>query len=195
VGDVCGKGADAAALTGLVRHSLRAVAPRQPGPHEIVGAVHDILLAESADDGKFCTMVCAVLRPDPGGASISVVCAGHPTPLVRRADGSVVEIPSRGGLLGALADTVIPQPTVVHLDAGDVAVFYTDGVTEARRAGSIFGEARLRATLRASNGDARSVADAVVAAVDDYTEGEPRDDIAILAVGVEERSDRVRAAP
>ncbi len=115
---------------------------------------------------------------------MSVVCAGHPPPLIRRADGSVVEVPSRGGLLGAFADTAIPVPTIVRLGRGDVVVFYTDGVTEARRADGIFGEARLRSAVQSAGSDACSVADAVLAAVDDYALGEPHDDLAVLAVGV-----------
>jgi serine phosphatase RsbU (regulator of sigma subunit) len=184
VGDVSGKGAEAAALTGLVRHSLGALARHLREPQPIVRAVHDILIAETAGDENYCTLVCAVLHPDARGASLSVVCAGHPPPLIRRADGSVVEVPSRGGLLGAFADTAIPEPTIVRLDRGDVVVFYTDGVTEARRADGIFGEARLRSAVQSAGGDACSVADAVLAAVDDYALGEPHDDLAVLAVGV-----------
>lgn len=188
VGDVSGKGADAAALTGLIRHSLGALARLTPDAQPILRAVHEILLAETGADDRYCTMVCAVLRPDAGGASLSVVCAGHPPPLVRRHDGSVVEVPCRGVLLGAFAETVVPEPTIVRLHEGDTAIFYTDGVTEARHGEGIFGEARLHAALEASSGDARALADAIVAAVDDYADGEQRDDIAVLAVGVQRRA-------
>src|SRR5579864_5537599 len=99
----------------------------------MVRAVHHILIAESTGDGTFCTMVCAVLRPASNGVTVSVVCAGHPTPLVRRSDGSVSDVPSRGALLGALPETTIPSPTHVQLGPGDVLLFFTDGVTEARR--------------------------------------------------------------
>src|SRR4029077_10540941 len=84
IGDVSGKGPEAAAIAGLARHTLRAVAVQERSPSRLLAALHDALLRDG--HGEFCTVCCALLVPDERGVALSVACGGHPPPIVRRAD-------------------------------------------------------------------------------------------------------------
>ena len=187
IADVCGTGPVAAASTSLTRHTARAVAAADD-PAEILGAVNTALLAEGADGAAaagFVTACCLVLSPDEPAAALAL--AGHPQPLLRRADGTVVPLGRPGLPLGIAPDAVYPVE-VVALGPGDTLVLHTDGVTEARdAAGEQFGEEALAALLRDTAG--RSAEDTVAAvrgAVDRHLCGARRsaDDLAVLALRV-----------
>ncbi len=187
IGDVCGKGPEAAAVTGLFRHTLRAVAVRQRSPARVLRLTNDAILGQ-IDDTRFCTAAMLRLRPEPGRgrAQATIACGGHPRPIVVRSSGDVEPIGKGGTLLG-----VLPEPTIVDVDftlgPGDAVVLYTDGVTEARRGDSLFGEARLLEVLADAAGagaTAAHLADAVASAVDRFQEGAANDDTAILVARV-----------
>ena len=137
LGDVCGKGAAAAAVTGTARHSLRAAATHIRDESRIIRWVHDAIVAQ--DDAPYCTMAYAVLDLS-GGAGLRVVLAGHDQGIRIRVDGSVEHLGSFGTLLGIVPPVVEVQETA--LGPGDLVVFHTDGVTDAPR-----GEAVERAEL------------------------------------------------
>lgn len=190
LGDVCGKGPDAAGLTGLFRHTLRAVAPAQdeagePAPTAILAATNDAILGQ-LDDSRFATAVLVKLHPGAGSAVAEVACAGHPRPLVVRADGTVEVVEASGTLLGILPDPELHEARV-SLGRGDSLVLYTDGVTEARRGGELLGEQGLVDALAAAAGltSAAAVTEAVTRAVDDFRDGTaPGDDVAVVTVRV-----------
>ncbi|QYG92596.1 SpoIIE family protein phosphatase [Iamia sp. SCSIO 61187] len=187
LGDVCGKGPAAAAVTGLFRHTLRAVAPGlgSEGPATVLTATNDAIL-DQIDDSRFATAVLVSLHPGRGRAEAAVACGGHPRPVVLRADGSVERVDATGTLLGVLPSPPL-QEVDVTLHAGDALVLYTDGVTEARNGPEQFGESRLMAALEGATGltSAREVTARVLTAVDAFRDPESAaDDIAVVAVRV-----------
>jgi serine phosphatase RsbU (regulator of sigma subunit) len=184
IGDVCGRGAYAATTTALVRNTARAVAPLLPTPGAVAEAVNDALLARPDSDESFVTLIYAELRRVRDGIAVSMVRAGHPPPVVHRADGTMTSPSPAGQLLG-----VSPEPELVlesfTLGRGDHLVLVTDGILEARSpAGSLFGEKRLDAALRSTAGatDAHQVLAAVTDAVDGFTGGITDDDQAVLVL-------------
>jgi serine phosphatase RsbU (regulator of sigma subunit) len=128
IGDVCGKGIEAAALTGLARHTLRAAARHGGSPADVLRAVHHAL--HDHQPPTFCTACFGYLTPSADGSYRLEIClGGHPEPLLRHEDGSVEAVGVRGTLLGM----VEPALTVVTTDLqpGDTLVLYTDGLTDA----------------------------------------------------------------
>jgi PAS domain S-box-containing protein len=186
IGDVCGKGAAAAAVTALTRYTIRAVAMREDDPSVVLTALNQAMLRQ-LDDDQFCTVACARLEPAPGGFELGVARGGHPAPLVVRADGSVEAVAPRGRALGVFLDPGLAVQKI-QLGQGDAAVFYTDGITEARGPdGSLFGEERLRALLRSCAGiDAPAIAQRLRDVTLEYGEGSPLDDLAVLVLRVPE---------
>jgi PAS domain S-box-containing protein len=184
MGDVCGKGADAAAVTALARYTLRTLGIQETSPAEVLRKLNDALLRQRSDR-RFCTVAYASLQVNGGGsAEVCLATGGHPLPYVLREDGSVEAVGQPGTLLGVLPDVQLTD-TSVQLRKGDVMVLYTDGVTEARGPDGMFGSDQLVAVLATCAGlDAKSVAARIESAALEIQEGRPRDDIAILAVRI-----------
>jgi sigma-B regulation protein RsbU (phosphoserine phosphatase) len=127
VGDVCGKGVEAAATTATVRHTARAAAKHLSQPEAVLGWVHDALAALDSD--TFCTVAYAVVETTHP-PFIDVALAGHPAGILVRADGSVTDVGQPGTLLGtAIAPSLSARRYA--LQAGDLVAFYTDGITDA----------------------------------------------------------------
>jgi PAS domain S-box-containing protein len=186
IGDVSGKGAAAAAVTALTRYTIRAVAMREDEPSAVLSALNEAMIRQLDGGELFCTVVCASLRPAAGsGFELTIARGGHPAPLLLRSDGSVESIEPPGKALGVFADPELGGRTV-RLEKGDAAIFYTDGLIEARSTdGSLFGETRLRRLLRSCAGlEAPDLAQRLKGAILEYCEGNPRDDLAILALRV-----------
>ena len=186
IGDVCGKGAAAAAVTALTRYTIRAVAMREDEPSAVLVALNEAMLWQ-VDDGQFCTVACARLEPVDGGCEVGVARGGHPAPLVVRADGSVEVLAPPGRALGIFPDPGL-EVQKVGLRPGDAVVFYTDGIVEARGPDeSFFGEERLRALLRSCAGlSAPAIAQRLREVTLEYGEGNARDDLAVLVLRVPE---------
>jgi len=186
MGDVCGKGPDAAAVTALARYTLRAAAMRERLPSRSLHVLNEALLRQR-DDRRFCTVAYAYLEKLDRGARAGISTGGHPLPLVLRADGSVEPVGAPGTLLG-----IVPDPDLadhpVTLDPGDSLIFYTDGVIESRPdSNGVLDERRLSelvATCAGSGPDeiASRIEDAAVMSQN----GHPRDDIAVLVLRVTE---------
>ena len=185
VGDVAGKGASAAVLTGLARHTLRAIALREERPEAMLRFLNEALRRQSVENA-FCTVGLGTLEPlEGGGFEACLAAGGHPFPLLVRAGGNVEEVVVRGTLLGVEAEPVI-EPAQLTLAPGDTLVLYTDGVVDARdQSGERFGEERLVAAVDgAAGGSAEEVAGAVDEAVADFEPDRQRDDRAIFVMRV-----------
>ncbi|MDP9165172.1 MAG: serine/threonine-protein phosphatase [Actinomycetota bacterium] len=181
LGDVCGKGVDAAALTGRTRQSIRTAAHFDRRPQAVLGALNAVLFDEHTPE--FVTVLCARLRHDVGGRlAIDVAAAGHPAPIILRADGRVDHVDVQGTAAGMVAD-VDYRPASCHLDFGDTMLLFTDGVDEAMGADALYGVDRLLALLpRYGGADPEVVCEAIEQDVLEYLDGRPHDDIALLAV-------------
>ncbi|GHH36330.1 PP2C family protein-serine/threonine phosphatase [Streptomyces candidus] len=184
LGDVCGKGAKAAVLTGKIRNTLAALRHLESDHGRLLAHLNATLMEDG--DGRFATMVLAGATPlSHGEVALRLTAAGHPPPLVVRADGTVEEVPTRGTLIGALP-SVTTRTCRTVLRAGDVCLLYSDGVTEARGGPAgreMFGEERLRSALA---GCAHLPVEAVISKVEDVTAqwlgAREHDDIALLGI-------------
>ncbi|MEA2243392.1 MAG: hypothetical protein QOD24_2948 [Solirubrobacteraceae bacterium] len=178
VGDVAGRGPEAAALTGLARHTLRTAAQLLDDPLDAVGTLNAELRAR--DQMSLCSVAAVVLREDAEGrVSAEIVCAGHPLPLLAR-DGTVQPVGSFSPMLGAYAVDDWRR-TTVELEPRDVLVLYTDGVFDAVGADGRFGEDRLERTVEGVT-DAHDAVERIDAALSAFELGAPSDDTAVLAV-------------
>jgi PAS domain S-box-containing protein len=185
IGDVCGKGVEAAGLTSLVRHSLRGLAHGDPLPGVALSRLNDAIVAERGLESRFSTVAYARLTREGTGVAATVATAGHPSPLVVRADGPVEELGRPGTLLGPFSAVRVHDESA-RLAPGDALVLYTDGVTEARRDGDMFGEERLRALLSGLAGrPAAELVEGVERAVVAHHGGPLHDDLALLALRVD----------
>ncbi|MFF7363506.1 SpoIIE family protein phosphatase [Streptomyces sp. NPDC008125] len=190
LGDVCGKGPQAAAVTALTRHTLRAAALHDPDPISALSTLNTVLYERySGIEPRYCTAVFGVLEPGPatGQVDVHLASGGHPPALVLRADGRADYLPTPGGLLVG----VLPDPAFVTADTrlapGDTLLLYTDGLTEARtgpdRTG-FYGDEALRDFARDLAGEpAHAVVAALTGLLDSFGEG-VNDDTALLALGV-----------
>jgi hypothetical protein len=147
LGDVAGKGLDAAVLTGKIRNTLHALLPLAEDHGRVLDLLNGALL--SSHHTRFATLVLASVRRRAGRAHLRLTSAGHMPPLVVRADGTVDDIPTRGTLVGVLP-TVSARTVHTVLAPGETCLLYTDGITEARGGplgDGLFGEERLRRAL------------------------------------------------
>ncbi len=131
IGDVAGKGVEAAKLATLARHTIRTAAMQWLSPREILLTLNQAMLEQDPDSDRFVTAIYGTLEVTSDGVDVALSVAGHPTPLVRRADRTLETTDCHGTLLGALADPLLTEESI-HLAPGDTLVLYTDGVTEAR---------------------------------------------------------------
>jgi serine phosphatase RsbU (regulator of sigma subunit) len=182
LGDVCGKGPEAAALTGLVRHTIRTAAVRDQRPSKVLVQVNQQIIRNNA--GRFCTVALGQIRRSNGSLRLTVSCGGHPPPLIYRAGRNVEAIDCLGSLLGVFQDPQLGD-TPMDLEPGDVAVFYTDGLTERYERGGESGDARLVGLLWTCNGmDAERIADAIYRGAALAGSEVPRDDVAVVVLRV-----------
>ena len=192
IGDVCGKGAEAAAVLALARYTIRAVAMQEECPAAVLAGLNEAMLRQrrERDDHKFCTVAYARLEPKAGaegGAKVTVCRGGHSAPLLLKTDGSILGIGDPGRVLGVFNDPRLTHQEV-HLAPGDALVLYTDGVPEARSPdGAFFGEERIERILHSSVGlDASALASRIENAVLEFQENDSRDDVAVLVLRVPE---------
>ncbi|MFF4234017.1 SpoIIE family protein phosphatase [Streptomyces sp. NPDC001820] len=186
IGDVCGTGPEAAAVTGLARHALRLLAREGFGGPAVLERLNAAILDEGARS-RFLTLLYGELWPqEDGSAVLKVVCAGHPLPLRLRQDGTVEPAAEPQPLLGVMDDLELYEQ-MVTLDPGDVLLCVTDGVTERREGTRMLGDDGLADLLTTCTGlTAGAVASRVLRAVERFAAEPASDDMAILAMRVPE---------
>ncbi|ATL30893.1 regulatory protein [Streptomyces formicae] len=184
IGDVCGTGPEAAAVTGLARHALRLLAREGFGGPAVLERLNAAILDEGARS-RFLTLLYGELWPqEDGSAVLKVVCAGHPLPLRLRQDGTVEPYAEPQPLLGVMDDLELYEQTMT-LDPGDVLLCVTDGVTERREGTRMLGDDGLADVLTTCTGlTAGAVAARIMRAVERFATDAPSDDMAILAMRV-----------
>ncbi len=185
ISDAAGTGPEAAALTAVVRFTLRALTVTDLEPASVLAKLNRALLGAQAGQAageRFCTALFGVLYPGPT-STVVLAGGGHPPPVVRRADGRIEEVPVRGSLLGVFDDAVVGT-SQVQLEVGDILVLYTDGAMEARRQNVRFGIEGVTAAIAGAPDTAADVARSIERAVLEHTGGAVSDDLAALAVRV-----------
>jgi PAS domain S-box-containing protein len=179
LGDVCGKGVEAAALTGMIRYTLRAVAMQHRGPVAMLKALNEAILPQ-LEDRQFCTMALATLERSGGQIRISLACAGHPSPL-RVRHSRVEPVGAPGSLLGAFPDPELAERAMT-MEPGDALVFFTDGATDQRAEDDI---AALTAAISAAHSTtAAGLADMVADVGSRKHDHAHPDDVAVLVIKV-----------
>ncbi|MGA4801945.1 PP2C family protein-serine/threonine phosphatase [Streptomyces lavendulocolor] len=192
LGDVCGKGPEAAAVTSLARHTLRAAAMNDPDPEAVLHTLNSVLYERyTGDDPRYCAVVLGLLEaagPEDTGFDITLAGGGHPPALLLRDDGTARYVPTPGGVLIG----ILPRSSVTvvrtRLEPGDTLVLYTDGLTEARTPAGRYGDEQLLAHASAlAPSGAEPTVKALTDLLDSFGNGLD-DDTAILALGVPARA-------
>ena len=183
IGDVAGKGQEAAALTAAARYAIRVIAHWEPDPVAVLTKANDVLLSEQSG-GRFVTAKTAHMAWHGSSLHVSLGTAGHPGPAVIRSDGRV-EMLGGGGLPLGLFPVAQPGLEEVDLAKGDLLFFYTDGLTETRSPDMRYYEERLPDELVMLAGrSAAEVVAGVQARAEAFSAGEMRDDLTVLALQV-----------
>lgn len=184
IGDVCGKGPEAASLTALARYTVRTASSPDTTPSEILRTLHNSIRSERADL-RFCTAALARIQSPSNGrgpARLTVALGGHPLPLVLRKSGKVEAIGEPGTLLGALPSPAISDSDG-RLSVGDSLILYTDGVLDVRdRSQSDDPDWFAEQVASCAGRSADEIAEGLAQAAVERHGGEPRDDIAILVL-------------
>ncbi|MEV6726928.1 SpoIIE family protein phosphatase [Streptomyces xanthochromogenes] len=190
IGDVCGTGPEAAAVTGLARHALRLLAREGFGGPAVLERLNAAILDEGARS-RFLTLLYGELWPqEDGSAILKIVCAGHPLPLRLRQDGTVEPAADPQPLLGVMEDLELYEQTIT-LDPGDVLLCVTDGITERREGTRMLGDDGLTDVLATCTGlTAGAVAARVLRAVERFAAEPASDDMAILSMRIPEQAKR-----
>ncbi|WP_318306742.1 PP2C family protein-serine/threonine phosphatase [Amycolatopsis solani] len=183
LGDVCGKGLDAAVLTGKIRTTLRALLPMAGDHHRLLDLLNRTL--GHNEDARFVTLVLASARREGATVRLRVTSAGHPPPLIVRADGRVEEADTRGSLIGVLPE-IESVSADVTLNPGETCLLYTDGIVEARGGplgDAMFGEERLhQAVAECASMPADAVVERVQMLASQWIGRGTHDDMAVLAI-------------
>ncbi|GLZ05991.1 hypothetical protein Acsp03_34570 [Actinomadura sp. NBRC 104412] len=181
LGDVCGKGEDAAAVTATARHGVRLMSRQYGTPRDVMAAVNDALLEED----RFVTAVMTTLELRRDRVLVSLGIAGHPPAIVIRSDG-VIRTSSRGGVPLGLFEDFEAGTDVLDLGVGDTLFLHSDGILEAcDQNREEFGQERLLETLAATATEpVQSMLDAVQSALLEFCTGDLRDDVSMLALRV-----------
>uniref|UniRef100_A0AAU3I8C7 SpoIIE family protein phosphatase n=1 Tax=Streptomyces sp. NBC_01393 TaxID=2903851 RepID=A0AAU3I8C7_9ACTN len=187
LGDVCGKGPQAAAVTSLTRYTLRAAALHDPDPVTVLSTLNTVLHERyTSGDTRYCTAIFGVLRPGSDHVSVHLASGGHPSALIQRADGTAHYLPTPGGMLIGVLPQAQFTPARTQLSPGDTLLLYTDGLTEARTGPDreLYGDDALRAfTAEQSATGPQALIAALTGLLAGFGDGLD-DDTALLALGV-----------
>jgi sigma-B regulation protein RsbU (phosphoserine phosphatase) len=182
LGDVCGKGVEAAVVTSLVQHTVRAASVTFHDPTETLRHLNAVMLEGASE--RFCTLVVARLRRAGSGWHVDQVLGGHPMPLVHQPGADTRFFGTPGSLIGVI-DRPDLHTSSLHAGPGTTLVLYTDGVTEGRRGSEFYGEARLHAVVDSLvGGSAEEVADGLLADLLAFQHQRATDDIAVVVLRV-----------
>ncbi|MGA8986680.1 PP2C family protein-serine/threonine phosphatase [Aeromicrobium sp.] len=183
LGDVCGKGVEAAVVTALVRYSLRAAVVEHESPAEAMHLLNRIVLEHDTD--RFCTVVLMYLRQVGSGWAADLCIAGHPAPVLVRPGEAPYSGQTTSSLVGVLDDPVFVD-SHLELAPGDLLLLYTDGVTEGRRDADFFGDQRMLESIDAHRGSTEGVVGGLLADVLEFQQGRTSDDMAVVSIKVPE---------
>ena len=182
VADASGHGMAAGLVMAIANATLKTALDLDPSP-ERVAALLNRTLCRTGTRRTFLSAFYAVLTPETG--RLEYVCAGHPFPFLRRADGSIEEL-GCGGLPLGIREPLPLTTCTVTLEPGDLLLLYTDGLVEAvdPQAHDAFGFERLRAVLELNGGPPQLIHDSILGTFDGYVGPEPlRDDLTLLVIG------------
>ncbi|MGN6252293.1 MAG: PP2C family protein-serine/threonine phosphatase [Marmoricola sp.] len=181
LGDVCGKGIEAAVLTGQARQTIRTAALFDKRPTTLLATLNEVLCEDGSE--RFVTAVCVAVHPEPDGSlSLEVATAGHPAPLVVRADGTVEELVVQGRLAG-VTPGIGYESTAARLEPGDLMLLFSDGIYEARGSADLYGMDRLVRLISKYPGVLPSVlCEAIEREVVEHLGGQAHDDITMVAL-------------
>ena len=183
IGDVSGKGAPAASMTALARHTLRVASLHEPTPSRVLGVLNAEMLRHG-DRDMFCTTAYVHATPAAdGGLDLRLSRGGHPPGVVRRASGEIEEVGSIGTLLGVRTEVTLTDDEL-HLAPGDALVLYTDGVTERRDGTGMLGEEGLAAALEAAPpaASAEDLCALIEQTIVAFSADPPQDDVAVVVI-------------
>ena len=181
IGDVCGKGEDAAAVTSAARHGIRTIAYWNSDPSVVLRQANELLLSQEYD-GRFVTACAALLRWEGKELKVVIGGAGHPAPVVVRQDGRVQMLAGGGMPLGIFPDSEASLEEVT-LTQGDVLFLYTDGITEARNLELAYFADRLEDELSLLAGQSpKDIVTAMQALVLEFSASELRDDMTMMVL-------------
>ncbi len=187
VGDICGKGVQAAKLAAFARHTIGSVAMRSSDPAAILVELNETLALRSPAPDTFLTAICGTIVFRDGRHEVRLARAGHPAPILRHRNGSVEFLEPTGQLIGVLNDVLLTEMQLV-MAPGDTLVLYTDGVDEARlgRGAPTFGSDALAKLIASFSPSMRAadLVDAIASEVIAFSGGITSDDIALLALRV-----------
>ncbi|MFJ1707399.1 PP2C family protein-serine/threonine phosphatase [Kitasatospora sp. NPDC088346] len=187
LGDVCGKGPEAAAVTSLTRYTLRAAVLHDPDPVTVLTTLNTVLNERyTSGDTRYCTAVFGVLHPRGDTCTVRVASGGHPSALIQRANGTTEFLPTPGGMLIGVLPEAQFAPAHTELLPGDTLLLYTDGLTEARTGPKreLFGEDALCAFAAAhAPAGPKALVTALTALIAGFGDGLD-DDTALLALGI-----------
>ena len=181
LGDVCGKGVQAAVVTALARYTVRTLAFDADSVSEVLGSLNQALCRHETE--RFITVTLAILEPVEGGWQVLLGVAGHPPPLLVRPAASVSAQHAVGTLVGVFPGAEFGECRLL-LRPGESLLLYSDGITEARGEHDLFGDDRLAAAAGRLGPDPAALVTGLVAQVLDFQAGSASDDIAVVAVGV-----------
>jgi PAS domain S-box-containing protein len=181
IGDVCGKGARAAGVTALARHTLRAAAMSGQSPAEMLDMLHRALRRQPPG-ADLCTVCLVTIERTSEHGLLTVALAGHQPPLLIGEDGEASQLGEPGTVLGVV-DPVDIRETGASMSRGETLLLYTDGVPEAGRSGAQLGEAGLlELCVQAPRLPLAELLGRIERAALDSAAGRLRDDIALLAL-------------
>ncbi|MFE6037839.1 PP2C family protein-serine/threonine phosphatase [Streptomyces sp. NPDC056452] len=187
LGDVCGKGPQAAAVTSLTRYTLRAAVLHDPDPVTVLTTLNTVLHERyTSGDTRYCTAIFGVLHPGDEHVSVHLASGGHPSALIQRADGTAHYLPTPGGMLIGVLPQAQFTSARTRLLPGDTLLLYTDGLTEARTGPGreLYGDDALRTfTAEQSAAGPEALITALAALLAGFGDGLD-DDTALLALGV-----------
>ncbi len=187
IGDVCGKGIEAAKVASLARHAMGVASIRHADPVEVLSWLHETILARSPAPDRHLTAFYGDLTITDSTCEVHMSSAGHVPPILRRADGTTTRVDVKGVLVGTWVEFEA-ESVRLSLSPGDSLVLYTDGVSEARTTNRFFGEEAVLELVQSadSNADAEAIADRILQAALTFSGGTTVDDVAILVLRVPE---------
>lgn len=180
IADVSGKGIAAALLTNMARSAIRAISKGVFEPGDLLEGVNNFI-CDDIDPYRFITLFC--MAYDSTAGRIMYSNAGHPPMMIKRADGTILELTTPGPAVGIMRGVPFTQASI-PLRSGDTLLMYTDGITEARSEGGeeFFGFGRLREVFSTTGGESRVIMDAILNAIRDFVGADPPHDDLTLVV-------------